>query len=154
MIAEYDGQSRHALPPNQSYFDLFAARLNRNDGCEPALEQWGNVKGQLMPGEHDTSDPDQCCDCTRSGKSEYDVGGAMTSEMPKNERNRNGDESQRQASAPDLHQRAGRKVDNGLEHNEVIGCEEGAADDVSGLSGAVWDGCDLFASREFVWAGG
>ena len=43
MIAEHDGQPRHALSPDQSDLDLLAARLDSDDGCEPALRKVNGV---------------------------------------------------------------------------------------------------------------
>jgi hypothetical protein len=49
MIAEYDGQPRHALTPNQSDLGMLAARLDTHDGCEPALRKVNGVNSLVGP---------------------------------------------------------------------------------------------------------
>src|SRR5258708_36351016 len=85
------------------------------------------MKSKLVPDEYDASDPDQRRDCARCSKCKHDLHGALSAEIPKSEGYGDGDESQHQASAPRHKKRAGRKIDDDLEHEGVAGCAEGAA---------------------------
>jgi hypothetical protein len=51
VIAEHDGQTRHALAANQSDLDLLSVGLNCNDGCESLLGEINGVDSPVRPFE-------------------------------------------------------------------------------------------------------